>query len=196
MWYPNGSYRLDQLIRDFKSGDFDFYLEKNEEPPKDWNISKGFYRGPRTPIKTIEELKDAVLKDMGTEYTICIDTRPSYHEKHPFEGEEKSYVREVFKWEYASPYGKKYCYAIRDCAYLPGYEPKYKPFSLDCYEDGFKGTCFTIGSWERDKEGYEFHSCGNRLFNYIEPEDLERIFNAVKAADEYLNERFHNEEDD
>ena len=86
---------------------------------------------------------------------------------------------------------------IRDCAYLNGYEPKYKSLELNCYENGFNGTCFTIGSWKRDyKDGYEFKSCGSRLFEYIKPEDLEVIFNAIKAADKYLNERFQNEEED
>ena len=32
MYYPNGNYRLAQLIKDFESGDFDIYLEKNEKP--------------------------------------------------------------------------------------------------------------------------------------------------------------------
>ena len=31
MYYPNGNYILAQLIKDFKSGDFNIYLEKNEE---------------------------------------------------------------------------------------------------------------------------------------------------------------------
>lgn len=60
MYYPNGNYTLAQLIKDFKSSDFNIYLEKNEEPPKDWDWKKqGFYRGPSKLIESIEELKDA-----------------------------------------------------------------------------------------------------------------------------------------
>lgn len=196
MFYPNGSYRLDQLIRDFESGDFDIYLEKNAETPKDWDLSKGFYRGPKTLIKTMDELKDAVIKDMGKEYTICIDPRPSYFEKHPYEGEEKSYIKEIFKWEYSSPWGEKRCYAIRDSSYLPGYEPKHKSLSLDCYEDGFQGTCFSIGTWDRDREGYEFRSVGNRLFEYVDLRDITILWKAIRAANKYLEERFKEEEED
>jgi hypothetical protein len=78
---------------------------------------------------------------------------------------------------------------------LKGYEPKHIPLCLECFENGFNGTCFTIGSWERDEEGYEFRSVGSRMWQYIDEEDLPIIYKAIAAADSYLNNRFANEED-
>lgn len=195
MFYPNGNYRLAQLIKDFESGDFDMWLEKVEDPPEGYDWKKqGFYRGPATHIDTIEDLKDAVLKDMGNEYTICIETKPSYYDKHPYEGESKSYIKEEFFWEYSSPFGLKRCYKICPCSYL-GERPKYVPLEIVCFEKGFNGSCFQIGSWERDNEGYEFRSCGSRMFDYVDTEDLPEIWKAIKAADEYLNNRYKGEKD-
>lgn len=193
MYYPNGHYNIAQLIKDFESGDFDMWLEENKEPPEGWDFRRnGIYRGPSKHIDSIEDLKDAVVKDMGPEYTICIEARPSYYDKHPYEGESKTYIREEFFWEYSSPFEKKRCYKICPCAYL-GEPPKYIPLELVCYENGFNGTCFQLGSWERDNEGYEFKSCGSRLLNYVTEEDLPEIWKALRAADRYLNNRFAKE---
>ena len=43
-------------------------------------------------------------------------------------------------------------------------------------------------------DGYEFHSVGSRMFDYIDDEDLNEIWKAIKNADKYLNNRFHKEE--
>ena len=63
------------------------------------------------------------------------------------------------------------------------------------FDDNFEGSCFVIGTWERDDEGYEFRSVGSRMFDYVDDEDLNEIWKAIKNADKYLNNRFHNEED-
>jgi hypothetical protein len=33
------------------------------------------------------------------------------------------------------------------------------------------------------------------MFDYVTDEDLKNIWKAIKNADKYLNDRFHNEED-
>lgn len=199
MFYPNGTSRVSDLIKYVNSDCYKIYFEDNRDKPEDWDFKKnGFYRGKRTEIKTIEDLMKAIEMDATVEgVTICIDTTDKYFEKNPHMGEEVTYVKEVFEWKYASPNGHKYCYAIHDSSYL-GTQPKYKELCLECYaeEIGFGGSCFVIGSWNRDDEGYEFRSCGSRMFKYIEEEDLPIIWKAIKAADEYLNKRFETEDKD
>ena len=63
------------------------------------------------------------------------------------------------------------------------------------FDVDFEGTRFVIGTWERDDEGYEFRSVGSRMFDYVDDEDLSEVWKAIKNADKYLNDRFHNEED-
>lgn len=94
-----------------------------------------------------------------------------------------------FKWQYE---GEK-CYKINNCSYL-GEPPKHIPLELVQFFDGFDTPCFQLGSWERDKEGYEFRSCGSRMFEYIPKKDLEEVWKGLKKADKFLNERFLHEE--
>ena len=73
-------------------------------------------------------------------------------------------------------------------------KPKNVPLSLNMFDVDFEGTSFVIGTWERDDEGYEFRSVGSRMFDYVDDEDLNEIWKAIKNADKYLNNRFHKEE--
>ena len=192
---PNGNISLNRLISMVESDDFEVYFEP-DDAPADWDFRNGIYRSPnRWIIDDKDDLMLAINKEANKEGTICYDVSNSYYKKHPYEGEEVSYIREEFFWEYSSPNGKKYCYKICPCTYLKGYEPKNIPLCLECFDSGFENTCFTIGTWERDKEGYEFRSVGSRMFDYICEEDLPIIWKAIKKADEYLNNRFRNEED-
>ena len=94
-----------------------------------------------------------------------------------------------FKWEYV---GKKY-YKINNCSYL-GEPPKHIPLELVQFNGDFNTYCFQLGSWERGKEGYEFHPCGSRMFDYIPKKDLKEVWKGLKKADKFLNERFLHEE--
>lgn len=95
-----------------------------------------------------------------------------------------------FKWEYV---GKK-CYEISNCSYL-GEPPKHIPLELVQFDGDFNNTpCIQLGSWERDEEGYEFRSCGSRMFDYIPKKDLKKVWKGLKKADKFLNERFLHEE--
>ena len=42
-------------------------------------------------------------------------------------------------------------------------------------------------------EGYEFHSCGSRLFDYVEEEDIPRFWSIIKEVDKFLAKRFAQE---
>lgn len=192
MFYPNGTSTISDLVKYMKSDKFKIYLEDNRNKPEDWDWKeKGFYRGERTEITTMEQLMDAIEKDQTIEgVTICVDTTDAYFRDSSYPGEEQSYVKEVFEWQYTSLFGKKYSYRITESTYLSE-KPKYVPLSLECFTEF--NRCFTIGTWERDKEGYEFHSVGSRLFEYVDEKDVERIWNAIKKADEYLSERFETE---
>lgn len=193
---PNGTAPVNKLLKMVKSKDYEVFFEPFDEP-EDWDWRKnGIYRSPNiTRIKSNTELLDALEKELNSEGRICYDMTDSFYAKHPYEGEEVSYRKEIFFWEYSSPNGKKYCYKITECTYL-GEKPKYVPLCLECYSEGFSGSCFVIGSWERDKEGYEFRSVGSRMFQYICEEDLPIIWKAITEADSYLNDRFASEEKD
>lgn len=196
MVYPNGSTSLNKLQRMVESEDFLVYYEPNDEPP-DWDWKKnGIYHSPnRIEITDEATLVESIRMEFSGEGRICYTATDEYFKKHPYDGEEVCYIKEEFFWEYSSLNGKRYCYKICPCTYLKGYEPKHIPLCLECFENGFNGSCFTIGSWERDKEGYEFRSVGSRMWQYIDEEDLPIIYKAIAAADSYLNGRFASEED-
>ena len=196
MFCPNGNLTLNQLLDMLYSKEYDIWFEPNDEP-EDWDWKKnGFYRSPnKTKITTEHDLLKAIRAEYDKEGKIIYDTTDEYNRRHPYIGEAKSYIKDVFTWQYSSQFGAKYCYKICECSYLIDC-PKYIPLGLFCYENGFNSPCFQIGSWNRDSEGYEFKSCGSRLFKYISQEDLPEIWKAIKAADLYLNERFNNEQSD
>ena len=194
MNYPHGRLDLNTLKKMMNSIEYDVYYEENSEKPCDWDWKKyGFYRGNITPIKNENELVEYVSKELKGEGTICYDFNEYYFKKHPHCGESVTYVKPTFFWEWQS-YDTKKCYSIIESSYFDE-EPKYKDLSLCLHDNDFEGTCFVIGTWERNSEGYEFRSVNSRTFNYVDDKDLSEVWKAIKNADKYLNDRFHNEED-
>lgn len=194
MIYPNGSIELNKLKRMINSKDFILYYEEKTKQPVGWDWTKdGIFHGNKYPIDNEEELISCISKELKNEGRICYDVTEEYYRKHPCEGEEVIYVKPRFFWEWQS-YNTKKCYSITESSYL-GEKPKNVPLSLNMFDNNFEGSCFVIGTWERDDEGYEFRSVGSRMFDYIDDEDLNEIWKAIKNADKYLNNRFHNEED-
>ena len=194
MIYPNGSIELNKLKRMINSKDFILYYEEKTKQPVGWDWTKdGIFHGNKYPIDNEEELISCISKELKNEGRICYDVTEEYYRKHPCEGEEVIYVKPRFFWEWQS-YNTKKCYSITESSYL-GEKPKNVPLSLNMFDNNFEGSCFVIGTWERDDEGYEFRSVGSRMFDYVDDEDLNEIWKAIKNADKYLNNRFHNEED-
>ena len=195
MIYPNGTLslsRLKRMVEDHEN--YVVYYEPNDEP-KDWNFFKnGQWRSPsRKIIDDTVGLLVSIEDEMNGKGKIIYDFTDSYFKQHPYIGEEIGRVEETFVWNYQSQYGAKLCYKIRQCTYL-GEAPEYIPLELVCYEDGFDSSCFQICSWSRDeKEGYEFHSCGSRLFKYVDKKDIETIWNVISRVDEFLATRFNKE---
>ena len=194
MIYANGSIELNELKRMINSKDFILYYEEKTKQPVGWDWTKdGIFHGNKYPINDEEELISCINKELKGEGRICYDVTEEYYKKHPYEGEEVIYVKPRFFWEWQS-YSTKKCYSITESSYL-GEKSKNVPLSLNMFDDNFEGSCFVIGTWERDDEGYEFRSVGSRMFDYVDDEDLNEIWKAIKNADKYLNNRFHNEED-
>lgn len=191
---PNGNVTIDSLIKMVNSKEYVVYFEPFDEPV-DWDWKKnGFYRSPnRTEIKTKNDLLKYIEKEYDKEGRIIYDITEKYYQTHPYVGESRSYIRETFEWEYSSPYGKKCSYHITECKYI-GEPPEHIPLELLCCENGLNESCITIGYWDRDDEGYEFKSCGSRLFSYVCDEDLPEVWKAIKEADKYLNTRFQTED--
>ena len=193
MIYPNGSIKLNELKRMINSKDFILYYEEKTKEPVGWDWTKdGIFHGNKYPINNEEELISCINKELKDEGRICYDITKEYYRKHPYEGEEIIYVKPKFFWEWQSHTTKK-CYSITESSYL-GEKPKNVPLSLNMFDVDFEGSCFVIGTWERDDEGYEFRSVGSRMFYYVDDEDLSEVWKAIKNADKYLNDRFHKEE--
>lgn len=194
MIHPNGSIDLRRLKKLLDSKEFELYFEEYEEEPKGWDWKKnGIFRGNMTKIEDENSLIDSINKEMKGEGSICYDVTEEYYKKHPYEGENVTYVKPKFFYEWKSPYTKK-CYSITESSYL-GTPPKNVPLSLNLFDDDFESCCIAIGSWQRNNEGYEFRSIGSRMFEFVADEDLSEIWKAIKHADKYLNDRFYNEED-
>ena len=194
MIYPNGSIELNKLKRMINSKDFILYYEEKTKEPVGWDWTKdGIFHGNKYPIDDEEELISCINKELKDEGRICYDITKEYYRKHPYEGEEIIYVKPRFFWEWQSHTTKK-CYSITESSYL-GEKPNNVPLSLNMFDVDFEGTSFVIGTWERDDEGYEFRSVGSRMFDYVDDEDLNEIWKAIKNADKYLNDRFHDEVD-
>ena len=194
MIYPNGTIELRKLVNMINSKDFMVYYEEKTEEPSGWDWRKdGIFHGNKYPIYDKKELMDCINKELNGEGSICYDLSDEYYKKHPYCGEKVSYVKPKFFWEWQS-YNTKVCYSITEISYI-GEKPKNVPLALNRFDDNFEGSCFVIGTWERDDEGYEFRSVGSRMFDYVADEDLSEIWKAIKNADKYLNERFADEED-
>lgn len=190
---PNGTLSIKQLRDMVYSKDYVVWYEPNDEP-SDWDWkTKGIYHSPnKIKITTQAALLDAFRKEYDKEGRIVYDLTDTYFSNHPYEGEEVKHIKETFDWQYASPFGNKYCYKICSCSYL-GEPPKFIPLEIVCYENGFNDSCFTIGHWDRDDEGYEFHSVGSRLFKYVHEKDVELIWKIIKEADDFLAKRYKEE---
>ena len=166
MIYPNGSIKLNELKRMINSKDFILYYEEKTKEPVGWDWTKdGIFHGNKYPIDNEEELISCINKELKDEGRICYDITKEYYRKHPYEGEEIIYVKPKFFWEWQSHTTKK-CYSITESSYL-GEKPKNVPLSLNMFDVDFEGSCFVIGTWERDDEGYEFRSVGSRMFDYV-----------------------------
>jgi hypothetical protein len=187
MIYPNGTTELKRLLDMVYSKYYDVWYD-----PYD-----GLKDSPnKIRITTKQDLLKAIENEYDKKGTICYDLTDDYINAHPLPGETSEDIcSEVgnshFKWEFA---GKKN-YMICNCSYL-GREPEYVPLELVQFYDDFNSSCFQLCSWERDKEGYEFHSCGSRMFEEIPEEDLKTIWEGLQKADQYLNERWLHEERD
>ena len=192
---PNGTLSINQLKKIVLSDEYVVYFEPNDEP-EGWDWKKnGIYHSPnRSLIETFDHLQLALEEEIDGKGRIIYDITPEYSLRHPYEGEDKTYIKEEFFWEYASQYGEKKRYKICECSYL-GDAPKYVPLQLVQFDNGFESCSYQLGSWERDSEGYEFHFCGPRMFENICEEDLPIIWEALKKADEYLRDRFKTKED-
>lgn len=194
MIYPNGSIDLRNLKNKLNSKEFVLYFEEYTKEPDNWDWKKdGIFRGNLININDENALIEFIAKEMKGEGTICYDITTEYYKKHPYEGEKITYVHPTFFWEWKSPRTKK-CYSITESLYV-GVTPKNVPLSLNLFDNDFEGCQITIGTWERDNEGYEFRSVGSRMFDYVDDEDLSEIWKAIKNADKYLNDRFHTEDD-
>lgn len=176
MIYPNGSIELRRLLEMVYSKEYDVWYEAND--------------GSNLKITTQADLIWAINEEFSKNGSICYDITSEYTAKHPIDEEVKEEITEnSFKWEYA---GKK-CYKICNCSYL-GTPPEHIPFELVQFYDDFNSSCFQLGSWERDGEGYEFHSCGSRMFDCIPKKDIKEVWKGLKKADKFLNARFWKEE--
>jgi len=188
MIHPNGSIELRRLLDMVYSKDYDVWYESYEE-----THSK---LPSRTKITTKSALVQAISDEYDKKGSIVYDITDNYRNSHPLPGETKEDIcseagNSHFRWEFAG----KNNYAIFNCSYL-GEPPEHIPLELVQFYDDFNSSCFQLGSWERDKEGYEFHSCGSRMFECIPKKDLKKIWEGLKKANQFLNARWQYEEED
>lgn len=197
MFCPNGNLTLNQLLNLVYSKEYNVWFEPDDEP-EDWDWKKnGFYRSPnKIKITTKADLLKAIQSEYDKEGHIIYDTTNEYNKRHPYIGEAKMYIRDVFTWEYSSPYEVQRCYSISESPHLLGECPKYPSLAVYCFEEGFSDSCFAIGTWDRTSEGYVFRACGSRFFEHISLEDLPEVWKGIRAANSYLNERFKDEQSD
>lgn len=186
MTYPNGCITLGHLKEMIGNPDFIVYAEKVEPTPENWDWkTQGFYRGPRNRIENLEQLSGIFPKVISGEYTICYDTTADYFRKHPHLGEEVKYVKEEFRWEYAGTRN----YALREYDTKDGKTgEEVRSIELIEFQDNFESNCWVLGWFTFWNGEYNFEGLSGRFFN-IPEEDLEVIWPALKAADEYLGER-------
>lgn len=189
MIYPNGTVELRKLIDMVNSEDYAVYVEDRKDEPEDWNWrEKGIWRGTLTSIRNREDLDKWIVPILHGEVNLCYDLTPEYTRKHPCSGESFTYVKPTFVFEYSG----KANWAIKETdTYYNSNGERVKGTTLELlkYEGEFNSTCFVVGSWNLDKEGYEFRSIGDRIFQYIDLEDLPTIWKGLVAADTYLNRR-------
>lgn len=89
-------------------------------------------------------------------------------------------------------------YELRACPKcLARFHPEDKNETIDLVKwsgEGENRHCFSLGYFTRDSEGYDFKFVGNRMFKYIESEDVFVIWSALKCAQEVLNIFFNMED--
>lgn len=166
---------------------YSVFAEKNDQP-EDWDWSKqGIYRGERTRITSLEDLKKYLFTD---EYTICYDIEKGYYDKYPYPGEAKSFIKETFNFKYSGDRDLEIKEVMT--AYTPkSGEPVHTTtLELLCYSDHFGESCFVIAYWTLDEEGYEFKSVGSRFFDYLSDKDLKVVMSAIREADKFLKKKF------
>lgn len=183
MIYPNGHIEVSQLLMMVKSPEYAVYFDQKN--------SAG-HQSDKKQITNVDQLTVALADELLGKGAICYTLTDAYNECHPYAGREAFQIADgSFSWEFHSLNGRHY--KIHECSYL-GEKPDYAPLEIVLFDGDFNSTCFQIGSWSRKDEGYEFHSCGSRIFDYINGTDLPVIWNAINKADAFLNERFKKEE--
>lgn len=193
MIYPNGHIDISQLLMMIESPEYAVYFESKDEPiTATWKKNDNIYHSPNKKLLADPmQLPQALADELSGKGCICYTVTDIYNARHPFAGEEIYNSDKDFLWEYHSLNGRHY--KIRNCSYI-GEKPKNVPLEIVLFDGDFNSTCFQLGSWSRNDECYEFHSCGSRIFYYVDDVDLPVIWNAIHKADIYLNERFKNEQ--
>ncbi len=98
-----------------------------------------------------------------------IDT---YNERLEFSWEFKDYAIRTIREDWQNPNSK-----IReDC-----------PIELIKYNDSTHKSCYVIGLFHLDDEGYELRSIGGRLFDCIDAEDIAEIWAQLQAGQKMLD---------
>ena len=185
MIYPNGLIELNKLIKMAEDSSYELYVERGE-PPEDWDYLKngGIWGGGLELIKGVEHLKKLMPEIIEGTARICYDFTEDYYRKHPWMGQAAKYVIPTFHFEYSGIAN----YGI--------YERKDKdiPMELVRFDEDFEGSRFVLAWWKRTSDGADFQSVGDRLFKYIEKEDLEVVWEAMGAAQKYLDDKITKEE--
>ena len=85
-------------------------------------------------------------------------------------------------------------YELRACPkHLARLSPDEKNETIDLVKwhgEGDKRYCFSLGFFRRNDEGYGFTFVGERMFKYIESEDVPIIWKALRYAQAILNKFF------
>ena len=90
-----------------------------------------------------------------------------------------------FNWEYKD-------YALRACPKrLARFEEDEPNETIDFvkYDTDSNGKryCYSLAYWKKDNEGYELKFVGGRPFRYIESEDIEVVWQALRVAQKVLD---------
>lgn len=64
------------------------------------------------------------------------------------------------------------------------------PIELVKYFDNAHSSCFVVAWFELDDEGYELRGIGNRLFEYIDSDEISTIWKELQAAQKMLDAYF------
>lgn len=171
MIYPNGTLSINILKKYIESDEYTVYAEEISEEPKDWDFFKqGYYRGNLIELRNFEDLK---LYAFNERYRICYEHTDKFYTHNAYYGEE-IYSKD-FRWEYNNGIDRHYVI-----------QKAKNTLELIKYDSG-ENSVFTLGYWDKGNDFFEFRSVGNRFFQYINTDDIEIIYKAMKKADSYLN---------